>query len=127
MALYESWVGLTCTHSCCKGFCPRKRQRATISPFLSKKKDKWMTIQLVEYLISKSTNIHISTKCQILKNQVFTYYQASISTSQKKYRIQESPPNSHHKIYETPPKSHHMVSFKNFQKMLYHHENRFQA
>ena len=23
VALYESWVGLTCTHSCCKGFCPR--------------------------------------------------------------------------------------------------------
>ena len=26
-------------------FCPRKRQRATIFPFLSKKKNKWMTIQ----------------------------------------------------------------------------------
>ena len=45
----------------------------------------------------------------------------------KKSRIQESPPNFHHKIYETPLKSPHMVSLKNFQKMLYHHENRFQA
>ena len=23
VALYESWVGLTCIRSCCKGFCPR--------------------------------------------------------------------------------------------------------
>ena len=36
---------------------------------------------IVRYLTYKSTNIHISTKCQIPKNQVSTYHQVSISTS----------------------------------------------
>ena len=63
-------------------FCPRKRQRATISSFISKKK-KMDDNSIAEYLTSKSTNIHISTKCQIPKNQGFTYHQVSISTSQK--------------------------------------------
>ena len=38
---------------------------------------------IAEYLTSKSTNIHISIKKQIPKNQVFTYHQVSISTSKK--------------------------------------------
>ena len=37
-------------------------------------------VPIGEYLISKSTNIHFSTKCQIPKNKIFTYHQVSIST-----------------------------------------------
>ena len=60
-----------------------ERDKVPQSPPLYPRKKQMDDNSIAEYLTSKSTNIHISTKCQIHKNQVFTYHQVSISTSQK--------------------------------------------
>ena len=61
-----------------------KRDKGPQSFLIYPRKKKQMNENsITEYLTSKSTNIHILTKKQIPKNQVFTYHQVSISTSKK--------------------------------------------
>ena len=63
-------------------FVPERDKGPQSPPFYPRKKQ-MDDNSIAEYLTSKSTNIHISTKCQIPKNEGFTYHQVSISTSQK--------------------------------------------
>ena len=57
-------------------FYPRNRQRATISPFLSKKKDKWMTMQQqnISYPNQQTSTFQQNVKYSKIKYSHITKY-----------------------------------------------------